>query len=177
MTSITASSPAALHLAGMRPRVLLLALAVAALAAPGAQARRSSRLWATVNVCDTLAHPDTIGIRGSMPGSRYRRARMFMRFQVQYFRASDQLWHNLTRGGDSGFVAVGSARYTARQSGLLFVFAPPAGGAWTMRGAVTFEWRLGKRVIRRLRLLTTAGHRSSSGADPDGYSAASCVMS
>jgi hypothetical protein len=161
----------------MRPRVLLPALALVVLAAPSADARRSSRLWATVNVCDTIRHPDTIGIRGSMPGSKFRRARMFMRFQVQYFRASDQLWHNLSQGGDSGFVRVGRARYRARQAGQRFVFAPPSVGAWTMRGAVTFEWRLGRRVVRHVRLLTTAGHRSSADADPPGYSAATCVIS
>ena len=38
----------------------------------GAGARRPApaHLWATVNVCDTRARPDTIGIRGSMPGLR-----------------------------------------------------------------------------------------------------------
>src|SRR5262245_47393421 len=33
----------------------------------------SKRLWATVNVCDTVGHPDSLGIRGSMPGSGDRR--------------------------------------------------------------------------------------------------------
>ena len=47
-----------------------------------------------------------------------------MRFRVQYFRPSDQLWHNIPKGGDSGFVTVGRAKFKARQAGRLFVFAP-----------------------------------------------------
>ena len=163
-----------------RPIAILAALAVAAvLAAPAAGERtiRDSRhLWATVNVCDTLAHPDTIGIRGSMPGTGRAHEQMYMRFQVQYFRASDALWHNIRRGGDSGFVRVGSSTFKARQAGRLFVFAPPAGGSWQMRGAVTFEWRVGKRTVLRERMRTTAGHNAAQ-ADPVGYSSDTCVIS
>jgi hypothetical protein len=139
--------------------------------------RQSRHLWATVNVCDTLSHPDSIGIRGSMPGSGRAAERMYMRFTVQYFRADQQQWHNIGRGGESGFVSVGSARFKARQAGRLFVFAPPAGGSWNMRGVVTFEWRVGARVVRRERERTTAGHRSAAGADPAGYSSDSCLIS
>jgi hypothetical protein len=163
---------------GLAPRSLLAvaALLAAAPAAAGA-AERSRHLWATVNVCDTIAHPDTIGIRGSMPGSGNRREQMFMRFRVQYFRAADQRWHNISSGGDSGFVPVGSARFKARQAGRLFVFAPPAGGSFQLRGKVYFEWRRGKKVVRRDALVTSAGHRSSAGSDPDGYSSDTCVVS
>src|SRR3989442_4534971 len=84
---------------------------------------RSPLLWATVNVCDTKDSPDTIGIRGSMPGSGVHGERMFMRFQVQYFSNSEQRWHNITQGADSGWVPVGPARYKARQAGWSFRFA------------------------------------------------------
>ena len=42
--------------------VVVLALAVAA------PAGAASNLWATVNVCDTPAHPGQVGLRASMPG-------------------------------------------------------------------------------------------------------------
>jgi hypothetical protein len=155
----------------------LLAAAVCVLALPAGAGARSRHLWATINVCDTLANPDMIGIRGSMPGSGNPAERMFMRFQVQYLQASTGHWHNIPKGGDSGFQPVGSGRFKARQSGWRFTFAPPAGGAWQMRGAVTFEWRLGAKVERRARLLTTAGHRSTAGSDPPGYSSDTCVIS
>lgn len=165
----------------MRRRIqgTLLALALVLAASPAADGKAglvSRHLWATVNVCDTIRHPDTIGIRGSMPGAANRKQQMFMRFRVQYFRASDQKWHNIRKGGDSGFIAVGPAKYKARQAGRLFVFAPPAGGSFQMRGKVYFEWRTGARVVHREALLTSAGHRSTAGSDPDGYSSDTCVI-
>jgi hypothetical protein len=154
------------------------AFAALALCAPApAGARGADRhLWATVNVCDTLAHPDTIGIRGSMPGTGDPAQRMFMRFQVQFFSATDEHWHRVQEGGDSGFVDVGSARLKALQAGRLFVFAPPAGGSFQLRGIVTFEWRAGKRLVRRARQATTAGHHADQ-SDPPGYSSDTCVIS
>jgi hypothetical protein len=156
---------------------LLLASCAAARATPaGAADADHGRLWVTVNVCDTAAFPDTIGIRASMPGTGSRRDDMFMRFGAQYYDPVGKRWHNLSRGGDSGFVAVGSGRYRSRQAGHLFRFAPPSGRQYQLRGVVTFEWRRDGRVRRRERLLSSAGHRSSAGADPAGYSAAVCVV-
>lgn len=161
--------------------IALLAPAATVSARPAASAHqapsRPPLLWATVNVCDTVAHPDTLGVRGSMPGTGVGREEMFMRFQAQYFSQDDQLWHNLGAGGDSDFVAVGRATYRARQAGRLFIFQPPAAGATQLlRGVVTFEWRQGGNVVRRARMRTTAGHRSAAGADPKGYSAATCTL-
>jgi hypothetical protein len=156
---------------------LLLSLVVLAVApAAVAQPLRSRHLWATVNVCDTLRHPDTIGIRASMPGSPHPQERMYMRFRVQYLRGSDQRWHNILEGGDSGYVLVGSARFKARQAGRLFVFAPPAGGSFQMRGRVTFQWRRKGHPARTAGLVTTAGHTSTAGSDPAGYSSDTCVI-
>ena len=156
----------------------VLPLLACALFVPGSAAAQDSRhLWATVNICDTISHPDTIGIRGSMPGTGNADERMFMRVQVQYFDRSSQLWHNIPKDGDSGWVSVGSARFKARQAGATFIFAPPSGGSWLMRGAVKFQWRLHGRVRRHVKLLTTAGHRSAAGADPPGSSSDTCVIS
>ena len=148
----------------------------------GASARRADsifhnkRLWATVNVCDTVGHPDSIGIRGSMPGDGDKAEVMFMRFQVQLFGAADARWHNLA-GADSGFVEVGSAR-KARQSGNTFTITPPRQGAapYLLRGVVTFEWREDGEVARRARKSTTAAHPNTTGSDPAGFSAATCSI-
>jgi hypothetical protein len=168
------------------PRVTIAALAVAlaALAPAAAHARpsdsiyQSKRLWATVNVCDTVGHPDSIGIRGSMPGSGDRDETMFMRFQVQYYTPADTSWHDLP-GADSGFVEVGSAKYRTRQSGQTFTITPPRPGAapYLMRGVVTFEWRQDGEVVRRARKRTTSNHPGTTGSDPPGYSAATCSIS
>ncbi|MCW3013165.1 MAG: hypothetical protein JWO02_257 [Solirubrobacterales bacterium] len=134
----------------------------------------ASLLWATVNVCDTTDHPDTIGIRGSMPGSGVRAEEMYMRFQLQYFATDDKTWHNIGATGDSGFIDVGSAKYRQRQSGRNFTVQPPKTGAFKLRGTVTFEWRNGTEVVRRERKRTTVGHGNTAGADPKGFSAATC---
>jgi hypothetical protein len=41
---------------------------------------------------------------------------------------------------------------------------------------VNFEWRLKGEVTRRAVKLTTAGHKSSAVAYPEGYSAAECTI-
>ena len=163
-------------------RPSLLSLVAAMLLASAAPAGALPRdLWATINVCDTLGHPDQIGIRGSMPGlAGHAHDQMFMRFRVQYFVADDQRWHNIKHGADSGFVSAGRSN-AVRQAGQGFVFAPPSGGYWRLRGKVFFQWRRGagkaQRVVGRAEALTTAGHSSAAGADPAGYSAATCVIS
>ena len=158
--------------------ITIAALLLGVLAVPaGAQQVKSRHLWATVNVCDTIKHPDTIGIRASMPGSADPKERMFMRFRVQYFSRGDNLWHNISKGGNSGFIDVGPARFKARQAGRLFVIRPPAGASFQLRGKVTFQWRRGGKVVRSAALVTSAGHRSTAGSDPAGYSSDTCVIS
>lgn len=134
----------------------------------------SPRLWSTINFCDSRQHPDTLGVRASMPGSGRKGETMWMRFQAQYRSRRDGLWHNfLGEGVDSGPVKVGSARFKARQSGWAFPFEPKPGERYRLRGVVTFEWRKGGKVVRRAKKRTTSGHKPAV-ADPKGYSAASC---
>lgn len=160
-----------------RVRAVITALALGALllAAPSARAGPARGPWATVNVCDTERNPDTIGIRASMPGTGRARERMEMRFRVQFFVPSSGRWRTISRGADSGWVAVGSARFRARQAGHSFRLTP-SGTEIRLRGEVNFRWRRDGRVVRRARRLTAAGHRSSAGADPAGYSVAECVI-
>ena len=162
---------------------IALALVLAATAQPSAPTVQKSRhLWATINVCDPETPPpsigpDTIGIRASMPGSRDGREIMYMRFRVQFLKDIDQKWHNVVQGGDSGWQRVGFARYKARQSGRYFRFSPPSGKpSVLLRGRVSFEWRLRGEVVRRAAKLTTAGHKSSAGSFPAGFSAATCTI-
>ncbi|HEX8207451.1 MAG TPA: hypothetical protein VF587_15415 [Solirubrobacteraceae bacterium] len=164
----------------MRGRLLIAtALSAALLGAPAQAAdfQKSRHLWATVNVCDTERNPDTLGIRASMPGSGRKGETMWMRFRVQYFSFTEQIWHNfLSKGTDSGYVKVGRhARFKARQSGFMFPFSPEIGDRYLLRGAVEFQWRRRGRVRRNARELTTQGHGVTV-ADPDGYSEATCEI-
>lgn len=145
-----------------------------ATAAKGPSVDESPLLWATVNICDTKSHPDTIGIRGSMPGSGISGEQMFMRFQVQFFDRRDGKWHNIGASGDSGFVPVGSAKFRQRQSGRNYVVTPPRTGSFVLRGAVTFQWRKDGDVVRRARKQTSAKRGPTAGADPSGFSASRC---
>lgn len=134
-------------------------------------------LWATVNICDTREHPDTIGIRGSMPGSGRSRERMYMRFQLQFFDQREKEWRDTGASGDSGFVPVGpAARRKARESGRNFTVRPPRTGAFYLRGSVTFEWRRGKKVVRRHHRRTSSKHPRTAGADPAAFSARKCIL-
>jgi hypothetical protein len=169
--------------------VVLAALALPLATATGATKRKpvtvadSRHLWATINVCDPVdpppdqgLGPNTIGIRASMPGSADGREIMYMRFRVQFFKDADQKWHNVSNGGDSGWQRAGLARYKARQSGRYFRFTPTAAPTLLMRGKVNYEWRLRGDVIRTAVKLTTAGHKSSAGDYPAGYSEATCKI-
>lgn len=168
------------------PRVVLIAAAAlcaaagftaAAHAAAAPTVDDSPYLWATVNICDTAKHPDTIGIRASMPGSGNAKERMYMRFQVQYWRASVKKWAPTDATVDSGYQPVGSAKYKRRESGWNFSLTPPPEGqTYRLRGVVTYQWRVGKKVVRSATKRTRSGHKGTAGADPKTFSAAECTI-
>lgn len=174
----------AVPLAAPALALALLFAAVSAKAAtspapvPSAAAVSSTAPWATVNICDTVGHPDGIGIRGAMPGTGDRADELFMRLQVQFMRRGDDTWRGIGRAADSGFIDVGHGAARMRQAGRTFTLSPPAAGqpAYLLRGLVTFEWRRDGQVARRARRVTTAGHGDAIGADPIGFSAATCSI-
>jgi hypothetical protein len=145
-------------------------------ATPAPAILRSSQLWATIDVCNPSDQPDTVGVRGSMPGDAHSKDAMFMRFRLQYLNSATKHWVDLANGADSGFVAVGAAK-SARQAGFTFQLTPVAGKpAFMLRGVVSFEWRRGSTVAYAVSRPTTASHKSLSGADPAGFSAAACLI-
>jgi hypothetical protein len=162
----------------MSPLHSIAPLVLAAAFAPGAshQLLHSRELWATVNVCGPKDQPNTIGIRGSMPGDGHAKDVMYMRFKVQYEDTATKQWLDLAQGADSGFLKVGSAGL-ARQAGRSFQLAPAAGKpTYSLRGEVIFQWRRRTTVLQTATIPTTAGHKSLAGADPSGYSAATCTL-
>jgi hypothetical protein len=167
-----------LALAGMIPAGTLVSSAYAKAAKPSTLERallHSHELWATIDVCSPAGRPNTIGIRGSMPGDKRAGDKMYMSFRLQYMSASDQ-WVNLAGSASSGFVAVGSGA-SSRQGGTSFELKPVAGKpAVTLRGVVDFEWRHGKAIVVKATEPTSVGHKSLAGADPADFSAATCVI-
>jgi hypothetical protein len=144
--------------------------------APGEHALLSSHeLWATIDVCDPADEPNTVGIRGSMPGDGKSNQKMYMSFRLQYMNAQKQ-WLDVASGTSSSFVAVGSGG-AARQGGATFDLKPVNGQPpVTLRGVVDFEWRHGRTVVLSATRTSSVGHKSLAGADPANFSAATCVI-
>jgi hypothetical protein len=157
--------------------ILLATALLAALPAAGHSAgpTPAREPWATVNLCDSMEHPNQIGIRAGMPGLG-RRTRMYMRFRVQ-FKTLDNKWRMIASGADSRWYRVATGRRGQYDAGWTFEFKPPAaGGAHVLRGVVSFEWRRSHRVVRRDRVFTDEGHPETAGADPPDFSAATCEI-
>jgi hypothetical protein len=122
-------------------------LAALATAAPAHAA--DPDLWATVNLCDTPAFPDAMGVRASMPGNGTRQ-RMYMRFNATFYSRTRQAWYPVKGNGRSRWIYAGTAKYRARQAGWTFQFSPPRPGTtFVVRGVVEFQWRATKRKKRR----------------------------
>jgi hypothetical protein len=173
-------------MAGARRIATLLAAAAAALALPSGAAAlaRSSQplrrallssreLWSTIDVCRPGDQPHTIGIRGSMPGDGRAKDKMYMAFRLQYENAGGKQWTDLA-GASSKFVPVGGGG-APRQGGYSFELMPGK-AKFMLRGLVQFQWRHGSTVVQSASRPTAAGHRSGAGADPSGYSAATCAI-
>jgi hypothetical protein len=136
---------------------------------------RSRLLWATIDICDPADQPNTVGIRGSMPGDHQPHDTMYMRFRLQYMNTATKAWVDLSKAS-GGYAAVGSGS-SARQAGRSFQLNPVAGQpAYTLRGVVNFEWRHGTTVVAQTSRTTSAGRQSLAGSDPAGFSAASCLI-
>lgn len=142
------------------------------------------RLWATVNICDTVTHPDQMGIRASMPGNGTRQ-RMFMRFHAQFYNQTTKKWSEVRGIGVSDWMSAGRARVKARQLGYNFTFrTPQAGATYVLRGVVDFQWRARRRtpsgrhrtVVVRTLHANTKGDHPASGADPPNYSSGICEI-
>jgi hypothetical protein len=152
-------------------RRVLLAVVLTCLLFPASAAAKQTAQWATINVCDTVKQPDRVGIRAAMPGTP-KGARLSMRFRVQYKAGDD--WKDVA-DADSGWVNVGAARGSMVEYGWSFTFAKSTKST-LLRGVVKFRWRRGDTLPRHAEVATEAGHRSSAGADPAGYSAATCTL-
>lgn len=164
-------------MSGLRASLALVAVALALGAPPARGAPTPPRPWATINVCDTKGHPDGLGVRGSMPGIGTQRTHLYLRIQVE-FQAGDGTWTSLGASGDSGWLDAGKTLLRPQQTGRTFTITPPDKGqpAFVLRAQVRFEWRRGTRVLKRAHAATTAGHKDVTGADPAGFSAATCTI-
>ncbi len=134
---------------------------------------RSPELWATINICNPADQRDTVGVRGSMPGDGQAQDKMYMSFRLQYRGAgTGKRWVDVA-GASTGMTPVGAGA-SARQSGSSFTLVPAARSRF--RGVVDFQWRRGASVLLSVSRPTTAPHKSFAGADPAGFSSATCLI-
>jgi hypothetical protein len=161
----------------------LLAAGPAAAETPGVP---SSELWATVNICDTPASPNAVGVRAAMPGDGTR-SRMYVRFRAQFWSEGGRHWVNVTGNGLSPWIYAGRARFRSRQAGWTFSFRPPpANSVFLVRSVAYFQWRARKAarrghaarwvVVMRRRRVTRSGVQGADGGDPPGTSRGSCYI-
>jgi hypothetical protein len=136
------------------------------------KAKRSRDLWATVNICDTAAHPNVLGIRGQMPALGFP-TKMSMLVQVDYYVMADGKFEPDTSVPPVRVPLSKTAQANGLwQGGVEFSFPPPA----VLSGTVTFQWRLGRRVIGQATKLTAHGRKGVKHSDPAGYSTATCTI-
>ena len=164
----------------MASRLALPFFAFAALLAlpPAAPARHAEGLWATVNICDTARHPNSLGVRASMPGNGTRQT-MWMRFRASYYDRATETWRDVGGSAISPWIKVGDARYRTRQAGRTFELNPPVPTtSYVVRGVVEYQWRRrkGGKVVKRERQKTLSGHPTGRHGDPRGYSNGICEI-
>ena len=136
----------------------------------------SGGLWATVDVCNTAAHPDTIGIRGSMPGTGDEHETMYMAFIVEYRELDRQL--ALLRLGRAVALRGGRRRGRLDAPGRAGLQARPAvlRDPAAARASCCSSGGWARKVVTSTVRSTSAGHDPAAGADPAGFSAADCSI-
>jgi hypothetical protein len=148
-----------------RPLIAALALVAPALAPGAASAaplQPASDLWATINRCDPPDQPGAVGVRYSVPRRRGGGAQ-WVRVRMQYFDGRGRAWRSLRSAAGRGrWTRLGDGVGTA-MSGRTFTFPLPAAGRRiVLRGRVDVEWRRGRRVVERRKMLTTSGREDPS---------------
>ena len=140
----------------------LMAPALVPEAASAAPLQPASDLWATINRCDPPDHPGAVGVRWSVPRRRGGGAQ-WVRLRMQYFDGQERAWRGLRSAAGRGrWTRLGDGVGTV-MSGRTFTFPLPAAGRRiVLRGRLDVEWRRGRRVVERRRLLTTGGHADPS---------------
>jgi hypothetical protein len=136
------------------------------------RAKRSRNLWATVNICDTVDHPNIIGIRGQLPALGFK-TKMSMLVQVDYWVFADGRFEPDTSVPRQR-VSLGKKAHATGlwQGGITIPFTPPV----VLSGTVTFRWKLGKKVIGSVTRQTGHGYKGVTHSDPPHYSTATCAI-
>ncbi|HUA11521.1 MAG TPA: hypothetical protein VMA83_05915 [Solirubrobacteraceae bacterium] len=163
----------------MRPLLPAAALAALALAYPAVSAARVARasqnepLWATIDECRTTGGEATVGVLARMSPAGGPKAKMYVRFQLQYRDGTG--WRDLP-GLAARFEGIGRGERGVTH-GVRLELRTQQARSFTLRATVTFQWRRHGRVLYQHVRYTTAGHGNGRYGSPAGFSAAECVVS
>jgi hypothetical protein len=141
-----------------------------------AGAERSPDLWATVNccgVCPGSSGSDVVGIRGQMPSLGFATT-LLMDISVDYWSTTDSKFESANA---SSTISLGKGTHGVHQGGVSFPFATPGAGASNLvRGTITFEWKLGTKVIGKVVRNTGHGYSNVGYSSPPGFTAGVCTL-
>ena len=133
-----------------------------------ARAEKTTTLWATVNICDTRAYPNVLGIRGQMPSLGFP-AWLSMQIGLRYYSATRKRF--VTDPGTAKTIRLGRSTHGLQQGGATYTFK---GATPVLQASVRFIWRRSGRLLGSTAALTTAGHPSADYGSPPRFSAATC---
>ena len=133
-------------------------------------AKRSRQLWATINICNTRRHPDTVGIRGQVPALGFSSS-ISIAISLDFWNAQTKRFK--PDPGTKRLISLGSPSRGVHQQGVTFRFDPHAG---RFRGSATFIWRRGGKLLGETDRVTTGGHHNADFGDPHKFSAATCTI-
>lgn len=136
------------------------------------RAESSRSLWTTINICNSRAYPDSLGVRGQMPALGFA-AVLSMRIQIDYYSAPQKRFVPIQSSTATRQISLGRWSSNLQQAGGVFPFKPHAG---LLRATVQFTWMRSGKVIGQTVRQTTAGHKDADFASPPHYSAAQCQI-
>jgi hypothetical protein len=140
------------------------------------KARRSTLLWATINVCQVkgshAAKGASIGIRGQMPTLGFF-STLSMTIQLNRWSSKNKSFAPLPYKTARTTVSPGRFATNLHQDGAVFPFGGPAG---LLNATVTFSWSRDGKLLGTATRRTTTGHHDAAGGKPPRYSAAQCKL-
>ncbi len=133
-----------------------------------ARAQAARTLWATVNICDTRADPNVLGVRGQLPSLGFA-AWLSMEIHLNYYNQARKAF--VADPGTVRTIRLGRSAHGLQQGGATYTFK---GSTPVLEATVRFIWRRSGRLLGTTRAVTTAGHPSADFGSPPRFSAATC---
>ncbi len=133
-----------------------------------ARATSAKTLWATVNICDTRADPNVLGIRGQMPSLGFA-SWLSMQIHLSYYSQTRKVF--VADPGTMKTIRLGRSTHGLQQGGATYTFKGPTP---TLQASVSFIWRRSGRTLGTTQMVTTGGHPSADFGSPPRFSAARC---